>query len=484
MRARGSITGPLVLIAIGVVFLLHAISPDFQIVDLLARDWPYVLILWGVIQLVEVCARFAFNRPVPINGISGGGWLLVVVICLAGLSMFEVRRPDTWWRRAGFERGVEAFGEGHDYSFNTLRKTAGRTPRVVIDSFRGDAKIVGTDGADVIVSGHKTIRAFDSHDADRANGQTPIEVVVEGNTVTIRCNQDRAGSRTPVTTNLDISVPKGSTVDAAGTLGDIDISSVAGDVEVSSENAGVRLQDVDGNVKVDTRKSDLVRCTSVKGTLDLRGHGTDVELAKIAGQVTISGNYTGSVSLHDLAQPVRVQNMRTELNVQRVLGEIRLDRGSLTVQNVVGPLRLTTRATDVSLDGFTNGLELTVDKGDIDLRPGRLPLAKMVVHTRSGNIELALPHTAHFALNASTDHGEIDNEFGEALKERTEGRGARLEGSVGDGPDLNLNTNRGSITVRKASGEDAPGKLSQTEWPGRAVASDRSGDVRSTPVHR
>ena len=105
--------------------------------------------------------------------------------------------------------------------------------------------------------------------------------MVQGNTVTIRCNQDKAGSRTPVTTNLDISLPKGSTVNAAGTLGDIDISSLAGDVEVNSDNAGVRLQDIDGNVKVDTRKSDLVRCTGIKGTVDLRGHGTDVELAKI-----------------------------------------------------------------------------------------------------------------------------------------------------------------------------------------------------------
>lgn len=459
---RGSVTGPLILIAIGVLFLLHAISPEFQIFDLLVRYWPYLLILWGVIQLVEVCARFAFSRPLPVNGISAGGWLLVVLICVAGLTMFEVRRPDNWWRRVGFEGSVEAFGQGHDYGFNTLQKAAGKTPRVVIDSFRGDAKIVGTEGTDVIVSGHKTIQAFDSHDADRANLQTPVDVIVQGNTVTIRCNQDRAGERTPVTTDLDISVPKGSSINATGTLGDIDVSSIAGDVDVTSEEAGVRLQDIDGNVKVDTRRSDLVRCTGVKGSVDLSGHGTDVELAKIAGQVTISGDYTGSVSLRDLAQPVRVENMRTELNVQRILGEIRFDRGSLNVQNVVGPLRLTTRATDVSLDGFTNGLDLTVDKGDIDLRPGQLPLGKMVVHTKSGNIELALPHTASFALNATTDHGEVDNEFGEALKQSTEGRGARLEGSVGDGPDLNLTTDRGSITVRKAAGEETPAKVSQT----------------------
>lgn len=477
MRGRGSVTGPLVLIAVGFLFLLHAISPDFQLIDLFGRYWPYLLILWGAIQLMEVCARFSLSRAVPVNGVSAGGWFLVVIICLGGLTLFQVRRSDNWWRRVGFQGSVEAFGEGHDYPFNTLQKAAGRTPRIVLENFRGDAKVVGSEGSDVVVSGHKTIRAFDSHEADRANVQTPVELLLQGNTVTIRCNQEKAADHTAVTTNLAISVPRGATIQAAGTLGDVDISSVGGDVEISSDNAGVRLQDIDGNVKVDTRKSDLVRCTGVKGTVDLRGHGTDVELAKVGGQVTISGDYTGSVSLRDLAEPVRVQNMRTELNVQRIVGEIRFDRGSLNVENVVGPLRLSTRATDVSLEGFSNGLDLTVDKGDIDLRPGRLPLGKMVVHTKSGNIELALPYTANFALNASTAHGQIENEFGEALKESTEGRGARLEGIVGDGPDVNLTTNRGSITVRKAAEEEKPAKV--------AAASDgRSGDMTALALPR
>ena len=74
-----------------------------------------------------------------------------------------------------------------------------------------------------------------------------------------------------------------------------------------------------------------------EGAVTLRGHGSDVELEKIAGQVTINGDYNGTVSLRDVAKPVRVENMRTEMDVQQIAGEIRLDRGSLNVQNVVGP---------------------------------------------------------------------------------------------------------------------------------------------------
>jgi DUF4097 and DUF4098 domain-containing protein YvlB len=466
MRPRGSITGPLVLIAVGVLFLVHALSPSFHVGDLLAQYWPYILIFWGVIQLIEISIRTLSGGPIPVNGIGGGAWFLIVLISIAGLITSEVRRPDTWWRRAGWERGVEAFGQEHEYTIATIERPVGNKPRVVIENFRGDAKITGTDENKLTVTGRKAVRSFEKSDADRANAQSPVEVLTQDGTIVIRCNQDKAGTRTPVTTNLEISLPKGSTIQATGRSGDFDVSAISGEVDISSENAGVRLQDVDGNVRIDTRRSDLIHCTNVNGTVDLHGHGADVELTKIAGQVTINGDYTGTVSLRDVAKPVRVENMRTELDAQQVPGEIRLDRGSLNVQNVVGPLRLATRATDVSVDGLSNGAELNVDKGDIDLRPGRLPLGKIVVHTRSGNIELALPQSASFALSASTDHGEIDNEFGEVLKERVEGRGARLEGSIGSGPQVNLTTDRGSITVRKASAEPSTTKASELHQTG------------------
>ena len=86
-------------------------------------------------------------------------------------------------------------------------------------------------------------------------------------------------------------------------------------------------------------------------------------------------------------------------------------------------------------------------------------MGRIAVHARSGNIELAVPPAAHFALNANTEHGEIDNQFGDGLKESEDGKGARLEGSVGSGPDVNLVTQHGSITVKKSTGESSVVKL-------------------------
>jgi DUF4097 and DUF4098 domain-containing protein YvlB len=455
MRPRGSIVGPLILITIGVLFLMHTIWPEFSVGDIVSRYWPFLLIAWGTLQLIEVSIRFARNTPVPANGVSGGGWFLVAIICLVGLGYYEVHnRTDTWWRRAGIEQGVEMFGDAHDYEVALVKKTAGKNPKVIIENFRGDAKITGADVTEVSVTGHKTIRALDEGEANRADQATPVEIVNDGSNIVIRCNQSNAKGRTRIATDLDITVPKGAAIEANGRQGDFQINNLGGNVDIVSESAGVRVQDVDGYVKVDTRGSDIVRCTNVKGTVDLKGRGTDVELEKIGGQVSILGTYSGTVSMRDLAKPMRLEGMQTDLTVQKLPGQIRMERGTFSGENLEGPIQMTTRATDVEINGFTDSLQLEVDKGDIDLRPSRLPLAKMNVRTRSGNIEIAVPESAKFELKAATDHGDIENEFGEPLKQVSYGNGAKLEGMVGTGPNLSLVTERGTITVRKASAND------------------------------
>jgi DUF4097 and DUF4098 domain-containing protein YvlB len=454
MKSRGSIIGPLILITIGVLFLLRTVWPGFSVFEVFAVYWPYLLIAWGVLQIIEISVRARGRRPIPGNGITAGGWFLVLLICLVGFTMFEVHGPDTWWRRVSFSQGMDWFGEAHDYSIASQTQATGSSPHLVIQDFRGNAKITGADVSDIELSGHKTIRALKGSEAHRADESTPVLLVADGNVVTVRTNQQKAPNNVRISTDLEITVPRGTSVDAVGRLGDFDISNITGNVSLSSENAGIRLQNIGGNVTVETRRGDVVRCSDVKGNVDLKGRSSDVELEKIAGQVTINGAYSGAITLRDLAKPLRVDNFHTVLVVQKVNGQIIMDRGSLSAQGIVGPSQFTMHATDVDVTGFTQPLEVNVDKGDISLRPGKGPLGRMVVRTGAGNIDLALPEASKFDLKATTDHGDIENEFGQPLQLETAGRGAKLTGMVGGGPNLNLTTDRGAITVRKATAED------------------------------
>jgi DUF4097 and DUF4098 domain-containing protein YvlB len=298
---------------------------------------------------------------------------------------------------------------------------------------------------------------MDQPAADRANQQAAFEVTQDGNQVLIKSNQGRVSGNLRITADLDITVPKGSSVMARGRGGDFDIHGITGAVDIDSDNASVRLEDIGGDVRAELRGSDLVRALNVQGGLELKGRGSDIDLQNIQGAVTVNGNFSGVTQFHNLAKPLRLVTTYSEFNVEKLPGDVRLTLGDLSASNLTGPVRFTsTRSWDIRLNNFTTSLEINQDGGDVDLRPGSIPLAKMDVHTRSGHIELALPSSAKFDLTATTNRGEITNEFGSpmVLEQDRKGRGRSMRGSNG-GSAVNLVTDRGDIVVRAGTAGDA-----------------------------
>ena len=55
MRRR-SFTGPLLLLLIGAFFLWRNLHPEAPLFDMAAQYWPFVLIAWGLLRLIEVVA--------------------------------------------------------------------------------------------------------------------------------------------------------------------------------------------------------------------------------------------------------------------------------------------------------------------------------------------------------------------------------------------------------------------------------------------
>lgn len=77
MRA-GAFVGPLIVIAIGVVFLLNNMGFDLPIQDLLRNGWPFLLILIGILQLV--------------GGLAGRGSLPGGLILITLGTLFAIER--------------------------------------------------------------------------------------------------------------------------------------------------------------------------------------------------------------------------------------------------------------------------------------------------------------------------------------------------------------------------------------------------------
>jgi len=458
MRRR-SFIGPLILIAIGVLFLIRNVWPELQIFDTVMRSWPYLLIGWGVLRLAELLIWASRGRPMPATGLSGGEWALVILICIAGSAWSGVRDFRARWPNARIsERGIEIFGENYDYPVTGELAKAGKTPRILVENLRGNARITGADTEDVKITGRKSVKSIDKDDADKANSQTPLEVTRNGDQIVIRTNQERTNQDRRVSSDLEITVPRGASIEARGRYGDFEISDINGRVDINSDNAGVRLQNITGDIRTDLRRSDIIRAVNVKGNCELKSaRGQQIEVENVDGQVTVNGEFSGEIEFRGVTKPVRFESSATDVRVQRVPGSLRFALGSLTAENLIGPVQVSTRRSkDVQITDFTEEVTINVERGDIELRQTRLPVGKIDVKTRSGNVELALPASAKFQMSAVTDRGEIENDFGGGLTLDPSGQGSSLKGAVaGGGAAIAINTHRGQITVRKAVAGDS-----------------------------
>lgn len=442
MRRR-SITGPLLLLLVGGFFLWRNLYPQAPVFDIVAQYWPFVLIAWGLLRLVEV----VLTRDVGRAAFSGGETALVILMCFVG-----------WGIWAGYQHGVhlqpqwEWFGEQYDYPVTASAPAAGMQ-RVTFEVDHGNIKVIGGDVQEVTITGHKTVRAYNHGDADRINGETPLEIVPQGDRLLVRANQDRAQGDQRVSDDIEVTIPRGLAVESRATSGDYDISDVNGDIDLATNRGDVRLARIGGNARLEIGRSDLIRATDVKGHLELQGRGSDVELENIAGQVTIGGAYTGTLDFKNLAKPLDFQGARnTELAAAAIPGHVTMDLGELSGSGITGPVRLVSGNRDIKLEQFTQSLEMDTQRGDIELDPGA-PLPSIEVRAGGGRIALVLPDKAGFRLDATAEHGEVVNDFGAGVQSDVEGHTSTLKGAVGDGPQVRLSMNRGQIEVRKGGNE-------------------------------
>ncbi|MDQ2945685.1 MAG: hypothetical protein M3Y27_07050, partial [Acidobacteriota bacterium] len=126
---RSSVIAPLLLILVGIAFLTRNLWPDIPVADLLSRYWPFLLIAWGGLRLIEIIFWSATGKPLPRSGISGGEWMLVIFLCLIGSIMYHSRQW-SWMPNGRSLRGMMVnMGESYDFTVAPAEKTVDASPR-------------------------------------------------------------------------------------------------------------------------------------------------------------------------------------------------------------------------------------------------------------------------------------------------------------------------------------------------------------------
>lgn len=135
--------------------------------------------------------------------------------------------------------------------------SAGRAPRITIESAGGDLSIVGWEGEDLLIKSDEDCRF--SQDGDQ---------------VVLSCPDDMA-----------LRVPRGASLNIQTVGGDLALRGVSGDVQIQTIGGDASIRDAN-NISLGAVHSDL-SLRGARGNVSIRTIGSDASLREIQGNVSL-----------------------------------------------------------------------------------------------------------------------------------------------------------------------------------------------------
>lgn len=441
---RASITGPIVLLTVGVLALLIETGHlnGFAVWNWYARWWPVILIAVGLVSLAE----YFFDRDNPYAGRRSFGGIVFLVLLFAFLG-WGTHQAHHWGPMAEqFGDGNDFFslmGEEHDNDVE-LTQAVPATGIVNIQNPRGDVTITASSDSQVHLRAHQVVHA---NSDDRARQIftmiTPrIEPSPSGATVTVPGNNN---GRVDLT--LELPEKLAATINAGH--GDVTVSGMKNAVDVANNHGDVKFDDITGDVHARMNHGDF-SAHQVTGHALIDGRADDITLSEVKGDVGLNGDFFGDTHLEQVSSGVHFHTSRTELDMQRLGGDLSMDSDDLSASQVNGPVRIVTKSKNIDLTQVAGDVHIENSDGDVNLSAA-LPLGNIQVANRSGELTVTVPSSAGFVINGSTTQDDdIETDF--PLQTASSGDRRSLSGTVGKGGvKLDLVTSHGTLSVKKGS---------------------------------
>ncbi len=455
-RSRGSVVGPLLVVAVGILFLLVQIGrlSALKVWGWYGRWWPLLLVGVGAVLLLEwAMDQIGEAKYGPRRSLGSGVVLLLIGMSALGIASSPALRTGSGVFAQGFALSPdnldEFLGDKHE-SEQVSVETLDLGGSITVQNPRGDLTVSGTsDDGKVHLHLHREIFSrSDAEASSKAERLTP-HISHDGGTLSISLPV-LDGARG----DLTLVVPAGAAEKLTADHGDIHVSSMKAPVTLVANHGDVDVSAVTGSVTTHINNSDSsFSAHSTTGPLTVAGRGHDMTLSDITGTVTIGGDFFGTAHLERIAGNVTFHTSRTDLQLGRVPGEVDISpNADLSANEVAGPVVLNTRNRSISLDRVSGDLAVTNRNGSVDLTSVP-PLGNIMVENQNGSVNLTLPAASGFVLQANTTDGDIENEFSLPVHEDNDRKS--LQGSVGcvgsGCPNIRVTTTQGDISLKRGS---------------------------------
>ena len=439
---RPSIAGPVLLLAVGIVALLLETGRlnAARFWTWYAQWWPMLLIGIGLVLLLEYFLDR--NHPYATRRSMGGFGFVILVLILTGWGSHAAR---VWGPLSDqFSDNGDGFwslmGEEHD---NDVQQDEAISPNaaVQIQNPRGDVTITPSSDDKMHLRAHQVVHTSSENDARKVFEAITPKVLNSGSSVVLTV-ESRNNSRVDLTVELP---PTASTVVNAG-HGDVTIEGLKTGSDVNASHGDVKFDDMGGNVHARMDHGDI-SAHQIAGDVTVDGHAGDVTLSDIKGAVTLDGEFFGDTHLEQVGSTVHFHSSRSDLAIQKLLGDMTMDSSDLNVTQAVGPVRIVTRSKDIDLSQLTGDAHIENNNGDVNITAG-MPLGNIQVSNHTGNITVSVPENASFSVTASNADGDLHTDFPLTMTNSDDRKSA--QGQIGNGgPHLEISTGHGDLQLRK-----------------------------------
>jgi Putative adhesin/Domain of unknown function (DUF5668) len=449
-RTSGIFPG-VVLISAGILLLLHNYR-GLDLLDVLFRWWPLVLIFLGVIKVYERVVASRSEDP---------GWARIsvgeILLVIGMLALMSAVVGVDYGKRTFGGKVTEMSGDLYPFDLDVTPLHVPANARITVRGARGNITVRAADTSDIRVSGQKNVHAWSESDAQRRAGPVSVEIVQNGDGYEVR---PANASDSRISIDMDIQVPPKATVTVRNEEGDITISDLTAPVAVTSEQGDVEVRNTGGDVNIETDSRDMmhrndVAVSDTKGDVKISGRGGEVTVASASGSFTLNGDFVGPVRADKIAKGMRFISNRTDLTLTQLSGHMEASSGNLEVVDAPGDLTLRTNRYSVDVENATGKIKIENRGGDVELRFSSPPKEDIDVNNSNASVSLTLPESASFNIRADCRSCDVNSEFSaDTLKKTSSESGdGHLEGHYGSGrgPQITLRTSYGSISIHKTS---------------------------------
>lgn len=448
-RPRRSVFPGLVLVAVGVILLLHQYR-GFDIFHLFWHWWPLMLIFWGLIKLFERTAASRSGNPSSARVTAGEVFLVVGLLALLGI----VVGVDYGKQHLPGDLVDIGKGDKFDFDLEVAPKDIPADARITIRNGRGDISVHSSDERQIRVAGKKNAKGWSETEARKLADRASVEIVPIGDGYEIH-PAGTGDSR--LSLDLEVTVPKKALLTIRNEKGDVTISDMGTPVTVISGTGDIEVRNTTGDVSIDTHKGDI-KVSDTNGNVKIAGHGGEVNVSSASGGLTLDGEFFGPITADKVAKGVRFISQRTDLTLTQLTGHLEAGSGNLEITDAPGNLSLRTNRYDVTIENAGGKVKVDNRDGNVELRFSSPPKEDIEVSNAAAGITLTLPGSASFDILADCHScDDINSEFSaESLKKTsTESGDYHLDGKYGSGrgPKITLKTSYGSMALRRTSSD-------------------------------